>query len=86
MDFLKIDDSLVCNIMYEQEDLVLVQAINQFAEVFDMQTIAEFVENKKHHGRIDRAWHRLRTGLSSQPLAHRTPNHNVPKASDPDRR
>ncbi len=47
LDFLKIDGSFVRNIMHEPKDLALVQAINQFAEVFGMKTIAEFVEDKE---------------------------------------
>ena len=46
LDFLKIDGEFVRNIMQEPKDLALVQAINQFADVFDIQTIAEFVEDK----------------------------------------
>ncbi len=46
LDFLKIDGEFVRNIMHEPKDLALVQAINQFADVFGIQTIAEFVEDK----------------------------------------
>jgi diguanylate cyclase (GGDEF)-like protein/PAS domain S-box-containing protein len=47
LEFLKIDGEFVRNIMHEPKDLALVQAINQFADVFGIQTIAEFVEDKE---------------------------------------
>ncbi len=44
IDFLKIDGSLVCNILRDQEDLEKVTAINKIAQAMTVQTIAELVE------------------------------------------
>ena len=44
VDYLKIDGSLVCNILRDEEDLDKVKAINQFAHKAEIKTIAELVE------------------------------------------
>lgn len=45
VDFLKIDGYFVKNIINDPTDLALVRAIHQVAEVFEIKTIAEFVED-----------------------------------------
>lgn len=44
VDFIKIDGSLVWNILKDQEDLAKVVAINRIARTIKVQTIAELVE------------------------------------------
>lgn len=44
VDCLKIDGSLVCNILRDEEDLAKVQAINSLAHKSNIKTIAELVE------------------------------------------
>lgn len=44
VDCLKIDGSLICNILRDEEDLAKVQAINSFAHQNNIKTIAELVE------------------------------------------
>jgi len=44
VDYLKIDGSLVCNILRDEEDLEKVITINQLAHKAEMKTIAELVE------------------------------------------
>ncbi|MEL6384504.1 MAG: EAL domain-containing protein [Cyanobacteria bacterium J06626_18] len=46
VDFLKIDGSLIRNILQEPHNLAIVQLINHIAHMMDMQTIAEFVEDE----------------------------------------
>lgn len=46
VDFLKIDGSLIKNILQEPHNLAIVQLINHIAHMMDMQTIAEFVEDE----------------------------------------
>ena len=43
-DYLKIDGSLVCNILRDEEDLEKIITINQLAHKTGIQTIAELVE------------------------------------------
>jgi PAS domain S-box-containing protein len=43
-DFLKIDGSLICNILRDSENLEKVQDINRFAHVLKIKTIGELVE------------------------------------------
>jgi len=45
VDFLKIDGSLVCNILRDEEDLDKVKTINQLAHKTEIKTIAELVES-----------------------------------------
>ncbi|WP_292993385.1 EAL domain-containing protein, partial [Nitrosomonas sp.] len=45
VDFLKIDGSLVCNILRDEEDLDKVKTINQLAHKAEIKTIAELVES-----------------------------------------
>jgi len=45
VDFLKIDGSLVCNILRDKEDLDKVKTINQLAHKTEIKTIAELVES-----------------------------------------
>lgn len=47
VDFLKIDGSLVKNIVRDPNDLAIVQFINHIAHMMGMQTIAEFVEDEQ---------------------------------------
>lgn len=44
VDYLKIDGSLICNILQDEEDLDKVKTINQLAHNTDIKTIAELVE------------------------------------------
>ena len=44
VDFIKIDGSLVWNILRDQEDLAKVVAINRIARAIKVKTIAELVE------------------------------------------
>lgn len=46
VDFLKIDGSLVRNIVTEATDRAIVESINSIAHMMGMQTIAEFVEDE----------------------------------------
>ncbi len=45
VDYLKIDGSLVKNIVTEPTDRAIVESINSIAHIMGMKTIAEFVEN-----------------------------------------
>jgi EAL domain-containing protein (putative c-di-GMP-specific phosphodiesterase class I)/PAS domain-containing protein len=45
VDYLKIDGSLICNILRDEDDLAKVQAINSFAHTTNIKTIAELVES-----------------------------------------
>jgi EAL domain-containing protein (putative c-di-GMP-specific phosphodiesterase class I)/PAS domain-containing protein len=44
VDYIKIDGSLICNILYDDEDLNKVKIINQLAHDVNVKTIAELVE------------------------------------------
>ncbi|MER0202518.1 MAG: EAL domain-containing protein [Nitrosomonas sp.] len=44
VDYLKIDGSIVCNILRDEDDLAKIISINQFATKAGTQTIAELVE------------------------------------------
>ncbi|MDP1614165.1 MAG: EAL domain-containing protein, partial [Methylococcales bacterium] len=44
VDYLKIDGSIVCNILRDEEDLAKIIAINQIAQDAAVKTIAELVE------------------------------------------
>lgn len=44
VDYLKIDGSIVCNILRDEEDLAKIIAINQIAQDATVKTIAELVE------------------------------------------
>jgi diguanylate cyclase (GGDEF)-like protein/PAS domain S-box-containing protein len=55
VDYLKIDGSLVKNIINEECDRAIVYSINEVAHLMGMKTIAEFVENDQileHLGKI----------------------------------
>lgn len=45
IDYLKIDGSIICNMLDNDEDLIRVKEINQLARKRSIQTIAELVEN-----------------------------------------
>lgn len=47
VDFLKIDGSIIRNILHDAVDLATVTAINKEAEKFNVKTIAELVENEE---------------------------------------
>lgn len=47
IDYLKIDGSLIKNIVTEASDRAIVDAINSVAKKMKIETIAEFVENKQ---------------------------------------
>ncbi|WP_354624045.1 EAL domain-containing protein [Psychromonas sp. MME2] len=47
VDYLKIDGSLVKNIVTEKTDLAIVRSINDIAHMMNIKTIAEFVENQE---------------------------------------
>ena len=56
IDYLKIDGSLVKNILDEEYDLAIVNSINEVAHLMGIKTIAEFVENEQvleHLGKIN---------------------------------
>lgn len=60
VDYLKIDGSLVCNILRDEDDLEKVIAINQLAHKMEIKTIAELVETddiivKLHEINVDYA-------------------------------
>lgn len=55
VDYLKIDGSLVKNILNEEYDRVIVNSINEVAHLMGIKTIAEYVDNDKileHLGKI----------------------------------
>lgn len=45
VDYLKIDGSIVCNILRDEEDLAKIIAINKLAQDVNVKTIAELVES-----------------------------------------
>lgn len=47
VDFLKIDGSLVKNMVSEPSDLAMVKSVNDIAHMLGIQTIAEFVEDQQ---------------------------------------
>ena len=47
VDFLKIDGSLVKNMLQEPSDLAIVRSVNDIAHMLGMRTIAEFVEDSE---------------------------------------
>ncbi len=47
INFIKIDGSLICNILRDNSELEKVTTINQVAHSHNIQTIAELVENEK---------------------------------------
>lgn len=47
IDFLKIDGSLIRNIITEPSDQAIVKAVDSIAKMMGMKTIAEFVENEQ---------------------------------------
>lgn len=47
VDYLKIDGSLVTNILNEEYDRAIVSSINEVAHLMGIKTIAEFVDNDK---------------------------------------
>lgn len=52
IDFLKIDGIIVCNMIYEHDDLIQVKNIKQIAHQFNIRTIAELVENEETISRL----------------------------------
>ena len=55
VDFLKIDGSLIKNILSEEYDRAIVNSINEIAHLMGIKTIAEFVDNDEilqHLGKI----------------------------------
>ncbi|MCB1934740.1 MAG: EAL domain-containing protein [Nitrosomonas sp.] len=46
-DYLKIDGSIVCNMLYDDEDMIRIKGINQIARRLSIKTIAELVETKE---------------------------------------
>jgi|GEM_PF-947027 len=49
IDYLKIDGSLIKNIVTKPSDRAIVDAINSIAQIMKIKTIAEFVENEEIH-------------------------------------
>ncbi|MDR4516221.1 MAG: EAL domain-containing protein [Nitrosomonas sp.] len=47
IDFLKIDGGIVCNMLYDDEDLVRIKGIHQIARKLNIITIAELVETEE---------------------------------------
>ena len=47
VDYLKIDGSLIKNIVTEPSDRAIVNSVNRIAQMMGMKTIAEFVENEQ---------------------------------------
>jgi len=45
VDYLKIDGGIVCNILYDDEELARAKGINQIAQKLNLKTMAELVEN-----------------------------------------
>lgn len=46
-NYLKIDGSIICNMLYDDEDLIRIKGINQIARRLSIKTIAELVETKE---------------------------------------
>ena len=51
-DYLKIDGSIVCNMLHDDEDLTRIKGINQIARRLSMKTIAELVETKETFAKL----------------------------------
>lgn len=47
VDYLKIDGAFIQNLCDEPDDQALVQALVQVAKIYQLQTVAEFVENRE---------------------------------------
>ena len=54
VDYLKIDASLVKNILYDANSRVITQTIIDFAVNLNLKTIAEYVEDKESHELLDK--------------------------------
>ncbi|MBL7004540.1 MAG: EAL domain-containing protein [Gammaproteobacteria bacterium] len=46
IDYLKIDGYFIKNILHDPKGLALVRAMHQVAEIFEIQTVAEFIEDE----------------------------------------
>jgi PAS domain S-box-containing protein len=52
VDYVKIDGSIVCNILRDEDELVKIKNINQFAHKANTKTIAELVETDDITGKL----------------------------------
>ncbi|AHJ11876.1 EAL domain-containing protein [Sulfurospirillum multivorans] len=48
IDILKIDQSFICNLLHDNDDLAIVEAIVGLSKAFDLHVIAEGVETQEH--------------------------------------
>ena len=48
IDILKIDQSFICNLLHDNDDLAIVEAIVGLSKAFDLSVIAEGVETQEH--------------------------------------
>ena len=46
-DYLKIDGSIICNMLHDEEDMTRIKGINQIARRLSIKTIAELVETRE---------------------------------------
>jgi len=53
VDFIKIDGSFVRDIVNDETDFAFVRSINQIASIMGLETIAEYVENKRIASRLE---------------------------------
>ncbi len=47
LDYLKIDGSIICNMLHDDEDMTRIKGINQIARRLSIKTIAELVETRE---------------------------------------
>ncbi len=52
-DYLKIDGSIVCNMLHDDEDMIRIKGINQIARRLSIKTIAELVETKETFSKLN---------------------------------
>ncbi|QIR76510.1 EAL domain-containing protein [Sulfurospirillum diekertiae] len=48
IDILKIDQSFICNLLHDRDDLAIVEAIVGLSKAFDLSVVAEGVETQEH--------------------------------------
>ena len=52
-DYLKIDGSIVCNMLHDDEDMMRIKEISQIARRLSIKTIAELVETKETFSKLN---------------------------------